>query len=73
MKTTDVYIQTLQETTMTLIGSLLMLAGPEFRKLIGEAEKLLRLLEPLRGGKRNYRKRRGGGVPPPGGRQRIAR
>ncbi len=33
MKTADVYIQALQETTMTLIDSILMLAGPEFRKL----------------------------------------
>ena len=66
MKTADAYIQALQETTMTLIDSILMLAGPEFRKLIGEAKKLLRLLEPLRGGKRNYKKRRGGGVPPRG-------
>ena len=33
MKTADAYIQALQETTMTLIDSILMLAGPEFRKL----------------------------------------
>ena len=32
MKTADAYIQALQETTMTLIDSILMLAGPEFRK-----------------------------------------
>jgi len=33
MKTADAYIQALQEPTMTLIDSILMLAGPEFRKL----------------------------------------
>ena len=32
MKTADAYIQALQETTMTLIDSILMLSGPEFRK-----------------------------------------
>ena len=30
------YIQALQETTMTLIDSILMLAGPEFRELMRE-------------------------------------
>ena len=39
MKTVDAYIQALQETTMTLIDSILMLLGPEFRKLIGEELK----------------------------------
>jgi hypothetical protein len=39
MKTADAYIQALQETTMTLIDSILMLLGPEFRKLIGEELK----------------------------------
>jgi hypothetical protein len=29
MKTADAYIQSLQETTMTLIDSILMLAGPD--------------------------------------------
>ena len=33
MKTADAYIQALQETTMTLIDSILMLAGPKFREL----------------------------------------
>ena len=36
MKTADAYIQALQETTMTLIDSILMLAGPELRKLMRE-------------------------------------
>ena len=36
MKTADAYIQALQETTMTLIDSILMLAGPEFRYLMTE-------------------------------------
>ena len=36
MKTADAYIQALQETTMTLIASILMLVGPEFRKLMRE-------------------------------------
>jgi hypothetical protein len=40
MKTADAYIQALQETTMTLMDSVLMLAGPEFRELIGEAQKI---------------------------------
>ncbi len=39
MKTTDAYIQALQETTMTLIDSILMLAGPEFRELMREELK----------------------------------
>jgi len=34
MKTAGAYIQALQETTMTLIDPILMLAGPEFRKLM---------------------------------------
>ena len=34
MKTTDAYIQALQETTMTVIDSKLMLAGLEFRQLM---------------------------------------
>jgi hypothetical protein len=33
MKAADAYIQALQETTMTLMDSVLMLAGPEFPKL----------------------------------------
>ena len=33
MKTANAYTQALPETTMTLIDSILMLAGPEFRKL----------------------------------------
>ena len=36
MKTADAYIQALQETTITLIDSILMLAGPEFRQLMRE-------------------------------------
>ena len=36
MRTADAYIQALQETTMTLIDSILMLAGPEFRQLMRE-------------------------------------
>ncbi len=36
MKTADAYIQALQETTMTLIDSMLILAGAEFRKLMRE-------------------------------------
>jgi len=36
MKTADVYIQALQQTTTTLMASVLMLAGPEFRKLMRE-------------------------------------
>ena len=36
MKTADTYIQALQATTMTLIDSILMLSGPEFRKLMRE-------------------------------------
>lgn len=40
MKTTDAYIQALQDTTMNLTDSILMLAGPKFRKLM--AEKLER-------------------------------
>ena len=36
MKTTDAYIQALQDTTMNLIDSILMLAGPKFRKSMGE-------------------------------------
>ena len=36
MKTAGACIQALQETTMTLIDSILMLAGPEFRKLMRE-------------------------------------
>ena len=36
MKTADAYIQALQATTMTLIDSILMLAGPEFRQLMRE-------------------------------------
>ena len=39
MKTADADIQALQETTMTLIDSILMLAGPEFRKLMREELK----------------------------------
>ena len=39
MKTADAYIQALQETTMTLIDSILMLAGPEFRELMREELK----------------------------------
>ena len=39
MKTADAYIQALQETTMTLIDSIPMLAGPEFRKLMREELK----------------------------------
>ena len=34
MKTTDAYIQALQDTTMNLIDSILMLAGSKFRKLM---------------------------------------
>ena len=36
MKTADAYTQALQETTMTLIDSILLSAGPEFRKLVRE-------------------------------------
>jgi len=36
METADAYIQALQKTTMTLMDSVLMLAGPEFRKLMRE-------------------------------------
>jgi hypothetical protein len=36
MKTANAYTQALPETTMTLIDSILMLAGPEFRKLTRE-------------------------------------
>ncbi len=39
MKTADSYIQALQETTMTLINSILMLARPEFRELMREELK----------------------------------
>ena len=39
MKTADVYIQALQETTMTLIDSILMPAGPKFRKSMREELK----------------------------------
>ena len=39
MKTADADIQALQETTMTLIDSILMLAGPKFRKLMREELK----------------------------------
>ncbi len=39
MKTADAYIQALQETTMTLINSILMLARPEFRELMREELK----------------------------------
>ena len=39
MKTADAYIQALQETTMTLFDSMLMLAGSEFRKLMREELK----------------------------------
>ena len=39
MKTADAYIQALQETTMTLIDSILMLSGPEFRELMREELK----------------------------------
>ncbi len=39
MKTADAYIQALQETTMTLINSILMLARLEFRELIREELK----------------------------------
>jgi hypothetical protein len=39
MKTADAYIQALQETTMTLIDSILMLSGPKFRKLMREELK----------------------------------
>ena len=39
MKTADAYTQALQETTMTLIDSIPMLAGPEFRKLMREELK----------------------------------
>ena len=39
MKTADAYIQALQETTMTLIDSILMLAGQEFRKSMREELK----------------------------------
>ena len=42
MKTADAYIQALQETTMTLIDSILMLSGPEFRKLMREELKATR-------------------------------
>ena len=39
MKTADAYIQALQETTMTLITLLLILAQPEIRKLMREELK----------------------------------
>ena len=39
MKAADAYIQALQETTMTLMGSILTLAGPEIRKLMREELK----------------------------------
>jgi hypothetical protein len=39
MKTVAAYIQALQETTMTLIDSILMLAGQESRKLMTEELK----------------------------------
>ncbi len=39
METADAYIQALQKTTMTLMDSVLMLAGPEFRKLMREELK----------------------------------
>jgi len=36
MKKTDEYIQALQDTTMNLIDSILMLAGSKFRKLMNK-------------------------------------
>ena len=39
MRTADAYIQALQETTMTLIDSILMPAGPKFRKSMREELK----------------------------------
>ena len=36
MKTTDAYIQALQDTTMNLIDSILMPAGSKFRKLMNK-------------------------------------
>jgi hypothetical protein len=36
MKTADAYIQSLQETTMTLTDSIVMPSGPEFRELMRE-------------------------------------
>jgi hypothetical protein len=39
MKTADAYIQALQETTMTLIALLLILARPGFLKLMREELK----------------------------------
>ena len=39
MKTADAYIQSLQETTMTLTDSIVMPSGPEFRELMREELK----------------------------------
>jgi hypothetical protein len=51
MKTADADIQALQETTMILIDSILMLAGPELQKLMGvlhqDSKKAICSFKPL--------------------------